>query len=928
GRYVELTAYHSVFTLNKGEIVSIPASAIKIGTPIIVPRKSWTSNYTLNELNLVEELLILDPDLTKKLYLHGINNFLTEEVISQLKELFPGPRNHRINDFRRFNYMPFNVLRKLKLDINKLSDSQLGYLYSLHRIPVIIKVDTKLAELLGFYVSEGSMLKSLNRLYFSFGIHERAMVDYLADSFEKIFKVQPKIKKAHSTAYNLIANSSIICFIFKHIFRVGDYANAKRIPDVLHNFSYDLKYSFLLAYLAGDGYPSRELFELLKNGQALQELSVEKITCATASFQLFTDLQYLLSSLGFSYSAGTIKARERVINNVRTNYGESYQLYIYTSRKASHLNLLPIEDTITGATDPKISYAINRDNQINISFGVLQTGLLSQRVSVYEGVNTLLASDLGVLRVKSIEEIQYNHPWVYDVSVPDCENFVAGVGAILCHNSLDACDESHILPEIYVEVTPISETRFKVIVEDNGPGIVKEQVPRIFAKLLYGSKFHKLRQSRGQQGIGISASVMYAQLTTGKPTKITSKTGKNKPAHYYELHLDTQKNEPEVVIDRQIEWEKEHGVRIELELEAKYQKGQQSIDEYLKQTAIVNPHLQLTYKNPEGERIDFPRAVNKHPKEPKEIKPHPYGVELGILIKMLKETKARNLSSFLQTEFSRVSPNIAKEICENSNLDPTSRPERIAREEADALYKAINAIKIMAPPTDCLSPITAEAIEQGLKKEVAADFYTAITRPPAVYRGYPFQVEASLVYGGNLPSDEPVKLLRFANRVPLQYEQSACAITKSVIQTAWKNYNLGQSKGAIPIGPAVIMVHIVSVWVPFTSESKEAIASYPEIIHEIKLGLQEAGRRLGAFIRKNVRAKEQKERANLFEKYIPELASSLSLLSSEKKEVIQEFLNQKLKKELPNILGQGTSKTPIIREEQQLLTKRIGEEDD
>ncbi|HLC62911.1 MAG TPA: DNA topoisomerase VI subunit B [Candidatus Nanoarchaeia archaeon] len=477
-------------------------------------------------------------------------------------------------------------------------------------------------------------------------------------------------------------------------------------------------------------------------------------------------------------------------------------------------------------------------------------------------------------------------------------------------NSLDACDESRILPDITVEVSPISENRFKIIVEDNGPGIVKEQIPRIFAKLLYGSKFHKLRQSRGQQGIGISAAVMYSQLTTGKPAKITSKTGKNKPAHYYELHLDTQKNEPEIIVDREIAWEKEHGIKIELELEAKYQKGQQSIDEYLKQTAIVNPHLNLSYKNPEGEKLEFPRAVNKHPVEPKQIKPHPYGIELGILIKMLKESTARNLSSFLQNEFSRVSSSVAKELCEKSHLDPGARPERIAREEADSLYKAIKETKIMAPPTDCLSPITEDAIEKGLKKEVNAEFYTSITRSPKVYRGYPFQVEVGLAYGGSLTNDEPVRLLRFANRVPLQYEQAGCAVTKSVIQTSWKNYNLSQSKGALPIGPAVIMVHIVSVWVPFTSESKEAIANYPEIIQEIKLGLQECGRKLGIYIRKNVRAKEQKERAGLFEKYIPELSSSLSNISGEKKEVIQNNLMQKLKKELPSILAQdGTEKT-------------------
>ena len=474
-------------------------------------------------------------------------------------------------------------------------------------------------------------------------------------------------------------------------------------------------------------------------------------------------------------------------------------------------------------------------------------------------------------------------------------------------NALDATQEARILPEIYVEVSPLpdSDSRFKVIIEDNGPGIVKEQIPKIFAKLLYGSKFHHLRQSRGQQGIGISAAVMYAQLTTGKPTKITAKTSSKKPAHYYELHLDTQKNEPEVVIDREIQWEKDHGVKIELELEAKYQKGQQSIDEYLKQTAIVNPHLHLSYKNPEGELIDFPRVVNQHPKEPKEIKPHPYGVELGILMNMLKDSTARSISGFLQTEFSRISANTAKEICEQAHIDPSARPERIAREEADALYRAMNSVKIMAPSTDCLSPITAEAIESGLKKEVNAEFYTAITRPPAVYRGYPFQVEVGLAYGGSLEQDDFVKLLRFANRVPLQYEQSACAITKSVLQTAWKNYGLNQSKGALPTGPAVVLVHIVSVWVPFTSESKEAIASYPEIIKEIKLALQEAGRKLGAYIRKNIRARDQKERANLFERYIPELASSLSNLSGEKKEIILENLEKKLKKELPLLLGQA-----------------------
>ena len=471
-------------------------------------------------------------------------------------------------------------------------------------------------------------------------------------------------------------------------------------------------------------------------------------------------------------------------------------------------------------------------------------------------------------------------------------------------NSLDACEEARIVPEILVEIKTISEDRFKVIVEDNGPGIVKEQIPNIFAKLLYGSKFHRLRCSRGQQGIGISASSMYGQLTTGKPSIIRSKANPKKKAHYFELNIDTKSNQPKILKDEEIDWpEKKTGTRVEIELAAKYQKGNQSVDQYLKQTAIVNPHLSLVYINPEGVKTDFPRATTELPKEPKEIKPHPYGVELGILIKMLHDTKSKTLHHFLQNDFCRVSAKVAKEICDKALLDSSARPERIATHEAENLYKAINQTKIMAPPTNCVTPIGEELIVKGLKKEVDAEFYTAVTRSPSVYRGNPFIVEAGLAYGGSLPSDELVKVYRFANRVPLLYQLSACATTKSIATTSWRNYGLSQSKGALPAGPVVILVHIASVWVPFTSESKEAIAHYPEIIKEIKLALQEVGRKLGSHIRKNVKAKQQKERANLFEKYIPEVSSSLSTLSGEKKYIIQEYLEKKLKKELPILLG-------------------------
>jgi len=469
-------------------------------------------------------------------------------------------------------------------------------------------------------------------------------------------------------------------------------------------------------------------------------------------------------------------------------------------------------------------------------------------------------------------------------------------------NALDACEEAKILPIIKIRIKQLSEQRFKIIIEDNGPGIVKKQIPNIFASLLYGSKFFKLAQSRGQQGIGISAAVLYAQLTTGKPAKITSRISPKKPAHYYELHIDTKKNEPEILIDKEVSSDMIHGTKIELEIEATYQKGARSVDDYLKQTAIANPHAYIIYTSPDNKRFIFSRATDKLPRECKEIKPHPYGIELGILIRMLKITKARTLQSFLTTDFSRVGNGTAKKICELAELKTNTHPTRINRDEAEKLFNAIQKTKIIAPSTDCLSPIGADILQKSLEKEIPAEFFTSTIRPASVYRGNPFVIEVALGFGGKLEKDKSIKLLRFANRVPLQYQQSSCAITKSAIETSWRNYGLSQSKGALPVGPIVLVVHMASVWVPFTSESKEAIAPYPEIMKEIKLAIQECGRKLATHIRHTVRIREQKEKASLFENFIPELASSLSSLTKTKKEIIITDLNKILKKSLKDLI--------------------------
>src|SRR5437016_4232596 len=350
-------------------------------------------------------------------------------------------------------------------------------------------------------------------------------------------------------------------------------------------------------------------------------------------------------------------------------------------------------------------------------------------------------------------------------------------------NSLDACEEAGIVPETWVHIEAAGPNRYKIGVQDNGPGIVKKQIPLIFGKLLYGSKFHRLRMSRGQQGIGISAAGMYGMLTTGKPVKIVSMTSPKKPAHYFEIQIDTRRNMPEIIngkgdgeeipagekghkyiADHGIEWvshypvvdEQSHhhhdlksGTRVTIELEGRYNRGRGSVDEYLEQTAIANPHVTIHYVDPDGGATTYTRSTTELPPEPVEIKPHPYGIELGQLVTMLKNyAPGGTMSQFLTASFSRVSSGLAQKICETAKISTRPNPHRVGRQEADALYVAIQSTKIPAPQTDCISPIGEALILKGLHHQLPGEFFSAATRPPAVYRGNPFVIEVGLAYGG------------------------------------------------------------------------------------------------------------------------------------------------------------------------------------
>jgi DNA topoisomerase-6 subunit B len=652
-------------------------------------------------------------------------------------------------------------------------------------------------------------------------------------------------------------------------------------------------------------------------------------------------------------------------------------------------------------------------------------------------------------------------------------------------NALDACEEAGIPPDIYVEIQEQGDY-YRLIVEDNGPGITKEQIPKIFGKLLYGSRFHKREQNRGQQGIGISAAVLYSQLTSGKPAEITSRTQGGDEAEYFELIIDTDQNEPEIDVEETTTWERPHGTRIEMEMEANM-RARQQLHDYVKHTAVVNPHARIELREP-NDHFKYERATDQLPAETEEIRPHPHGVELGTLIKMLDATDSYSVSGFMQGEFTRVGQKTAEDVIDglkdrhygrelaweppeekherdyvafleqavsNKGADATSQfatnvagvvtnrerlshqdvveivdnvadgveddydvtfgstvrenavdavwgllagtvegadedapqeyraadlyriideattsrkddagikglADRIAaklvredghrdrfthdelaefvrksaedteeyddvtfgetarenvlerlwaigrtvtddapdvaeiagdRDTASDLLEAMREADIIAPPTDCLAPITDELVEAGLKKEFDADFYAASTRDASVHGGDPFIVEAGLAYGGDVEAENKATVMRFANRVPLVYQRGACATTDVVKSINWRNYGLDQPGGSgIPNGPVVIMVHVASTNVPFTSESKDAVANVPEMESEIELAIREAARDLKSYLNKRRSMQQRREKQNKLATILPEMAEKLTEVTGKDELVIDDSI--------------------------------------
>ena len=461
-------------------------------------------------------------------------------------------------------------------------------------------------------------------------------------------------------------------------------------------------------------------------------------------------------------------------------------------------------------------------------------------------------------------------------------------------NSLDACEEARILPDIKVKITKLDDKKniVELQTEDNGPGIPKRSIEKVFGQLLFGSRFHAIRQSRGQQGIGITGVVMYSQLTTGGKTHVRSKIATETSAAVVDIGLDTRKNKATKSNEGRELWEaddgtlKEHGLEITCRMKAKYQRGRQSVYQYLRMTSIVNPHADITFVDPDGDVHHWPRVTERLPRKVESIKPHPHGIHLGTLQRMCTESTDTRMTSFLYKNFSGVSSRAAKQLLEAAEINEKAKPKSMKPDQIRALLESFQGerelggkpVKLLNPPTNCLSPIEELLIKKGLSKTIDSRFVTTMTRAATVSQGNPYQVEVGLIFGEGMAADKPVEILRFANRVPLMYQQGGCLLTKAIESVDWRQYGLDQAGGrGVPKGPAAVLVHLASTNV--------------EVMDEVRKAMLEMGRGLRKHLEKKKKMVKVQEKFELVNDIIPAIAEKSAAI---------------LKRPMPNLAGSIT----------------------
>jgi len=1057
GRSVEVTGNHSLFSVTSdGDTKEVKAGELKPGDTILAPQKLPTFEETVEQVNLLDYLEREQLD-DRRVYVYGFNQKTLEELkTGERIRKKPSEESPRKRTYYRYDGVD---ILKDSLETNYLDKGylpaetvlELGWEQKAARqdcqfktyqvggdetsVPVSLPVSEELMQLLGYYIAEGHA--EPRQVGFTFGSHEGELIQTTERALAGISGDTTTVEHDRNSTRVKGFGSPIALFLKN---ACGDSAQTKRIPDFVFGVPQDYREQFIAALYQGDGsdsHPSNELSHTTTSETLARQLSVLWNTHGVLASTETHDGGGYADNPSTAYRTKVYGADVNLADEFSetTATGEQGHKRVPTALlddlQVDHVDHTTVPDSIPGLLmglgigcsiehaavyQSLIEDALDREyvEKPRYVHDLKQKGLLDadhrpteKLEELWDAVQNLQGfteTDMCLLPVKEVEKTDPPE-YVYDISVPGAtgadENFiVANQGALAVKNS------------------------------------------------------------RGQQGIGISAAVLYSQLTSGKPAKITSRTRGGARAQYFELIVDTDTNEPEISEESTTAWDRPHGTRIELEMEANM-RARRQLHDYVKHTAVVNPHARIEMREPDA-HFKYERATDQLPEETEEIRPHPHGVELGTLIKMAESTDSYSISGFLQGEFTRVGGTTAEKVIDNFRdryfgrgiawrpplkhedvgvemvveeavankgkeatadfagrvADRVESEERVAHHEivaivddvaaaieeaydttfgdtvrenavaavwetvtaeqvadvyalvddattdrkddavvqalaeriaakfedgrhrvtrpdlreyvdraadmteerddatvgetasgkiTDALWEtagrvpddpprihavandrdtaadlleAMRETDIIAPPTGCLAPITADLVEAGLRKEYDADFYAAATRDASVHGGDPFIVEAGIAYGGDLPDNGSVDVLRFANRVPLVYQRGACATTDVVKSINWRNYGLDQPGGSgIPNGPGVVMVHVASTNVPFTSESKDAVANVPEIEHEIELAIREAARELKSYLNKRRSMQQRREKQSKLGTILPEMAEKLAAVT-------------------------------------------------
>ncbi|MGZ3746967.1 MAG: DNA topoisomerase VI subunit B [Pseudobdellovibrionaceae bacterium] len=488
-------------------------------------------------------------------------------------------------------------------------------------------------------------------------------------------------------------------------------------------------------------------------------------------------------------------------------------------------------------------------------------------------------------------------------------------------NSLDACESAGILPDLLIEVAKVGTGSTKntdlirIVVEDNGPGIDSDDLAKVYGEYLASSKFGRGQCSRGQQGIGISAATTWAQMTNARGVQVISKTKNMRKAVSAQVDVDIKSNTGILKNKETLEWDRPHGTRVEFVLDGRIQlNGDGGLVTYIEGTVLVNPHMTITYKLAENDFVSIARVSNESPELPEATLPHPHTFKLGEFITHATLFGKVPLSKFLKTGFSRISDQSLKDFVKNGL--PKALIEKpltsLTEEDFKKSFQAVQATELMAPSTKSVLTVGEESLSKSIQRLGEVYFFAVVTRKPCICDFKPVVVEVALARfkTRQMESDSPVQLLRFANRVPLQFDKSGCAITWAIESVNWKAYGLQQPKDSLPIGPYIFAVSVVSPFIKFKNASKETIDASEELVAEIRLALIQAGQKLSRHIKKESKEADLERKLAHIEQFGPILVESLARIVG-----ANEARKKKAEEGLKKLLGRDSQEAIADLEE-------------